>query len=127
LALSVLGISSLAAGATLDRAPAVRANLDGDAFVAAQAPAPRRIRRSLDDATNGIVNGAPGNAASSLDGSEASVLRPLPRRVFRVSLDEDRPAFTGRLIRLSIDEERTVYGRLSEGTWQGRRLRTTLD
>jgi hypothetical protein len=127
LALSVLGISSLAAGATLDRAPAVRANLDGDAFVAAQAPAPRRIRRSLDDAANSIVKGASGNAASSLDDNEASVVPPRPRRVFRVSLDEDRPAFAGRLIRLSIDEGRTVYGRLSEGTWQGRRLRTTLD
>lgn len=123
----MLGVSSLAVGATLDGVPAVRANLDGDAFVPAPAPAPRRIRRSLDDATDALVSAAPGSATSPLGGSKALVLPPLPRRVFRVSLDEDQPAFAGRLIRLSIDDGRATYGRLSGSTWQGRRLRTTLD
>ena len=124
LALSLLGVSSLAEGATLDRGRAVRANLDGEAFVAAQAPAPRRIRRSLDDAASPST---PGGAAFPLDADDALVLPPLPRRVIRVSLDQDQPAFAGRLIRLSLDEGRIMYGRLSESPLHGRRLRTTLD
>jgi hypothetical protein len=127
LALSLFGVSSLAAGATLDGVPAVRANLDGEAFVAAQAPAPRRIRYSLDDAANSPAGHTPGSATFPLDGNGALVLPRLPRRVFRVSLDQDHPVYAGRLIRISLDEGRTVYGRLSEGTSQGRRLRTTLD
>jgi hypothetical protein len=103
----------------------VRANLDGEAFVAAQAPAPRRIRRSLDDAASFSAS-TPG-AAFPLDAKEALILPPLPRRVIRVSLDQDEPAFAGRLIRLSLDEGRIVYGRLSESPLHGRVLRTTLD
>ena len=125
----------MAAGATLDGAPAVRANLDGDVFVAAQTAAPRRIRRSLDDATNAAVSGTPGRAAFPLDekgplvsdDKAPRVSPPAPQRVFRVALERGQPAFAGRLIRLSLDEGRTVYGRLGENALGGRRLRTTLD
>jgi hypothetical protein len=105
----------------------VRASLEGNAFVAAQAPAPRRIRYSLDDAENSTVSNAPASAAFPANGNDSVVVPPLPRRVFRVSLDQDEPAFSGRLIRLSLDEGRTLYGRLGESTILARRLRKTLD
>jgi hypothetical protein len=103
----------------------VRASLEGDAFVEARAPAPRRIRYSLDDAENSIVRTAPASADGNGNGSV--VVPPLPPRVFRVSLDQDEPAFSGRLIRLSLDEGRALYGRLGESTILARRLRKTLD
>jgi hypothetical protein len=128
LALSLLAVSTLAAGSTLDGKPAVRASLEGDAFVAAQAPAPRRIRYSLDDAENGMIGNASGNAAFPADVDHSLVVPRLPPRAFRLSLDaQDAPAFSGRLIRLSLDEGHTLYGRLGESTILGRRLRKTLD
>lgn len=104
----------------------MRASIDDEAFVEAQASAPRRIRSSLDEAANTTLGPALSNAAFPLEGN-ALVLPPLPRRVFRVSLDQDQPAFAGRLIRLSLDEGRTVYGRLSDSTLIGRHVRTSLD
>jgi hypothetical protein len=105
----------------------VRASLEGDAFVAARAQGPRRIRYSLDDAENSIVSSAAASAPSPADGNHRVVVPPLPRRVFRMSLDKDEPPFSGRLIRLSLDEGRALYGRLGESTILGRRLRKTLD
>lgn len=127
LALSLLAVSSVAAGATLDGTPSVRASLEGDDFVAAQAPSPRRIRYSLDDAENSSVSRAPVSAPSPGGGSDRVVVPPPSRRVFRVSLDQDEPAFSGRLIRLSLDEGRALYGRLGESTILARRLRKSLD
>jgi hypothetical protein len=121
--LGLLGVSPLAWGATLEGAPAVRASIDDDGFVAARAPVPRHIRSSLDDA--GSATSA-GSAAFPSEGN-ALVLPPLPRRMIRVSLDQDQPAFAGRLIRLSLDEGRNIYGRLSDSTLIGRQVRTSLD
>jgi hypothetical protein len=119
LALSLLGVSSFAGAATLEGAPRLRASLDDDA-VATGAPAARRIRHTLDDPAVGV-------ATFPADGSEPLVLRPLPPRTIRVSLDRDPPAYGGRLIRLSLDDDGTAYGRLSASAVHGRRVRTTLD
>jgi hypothetical protein len=127
LALSLLAVSSVAAGATLNGVPTLRASLDGEAFVEARAPVPRRIRYSLDDAENSVASNTPGVTASAAGGNDSVVVPPLPRRVFRVSLDQDAPPFSGRLIRLSLDEGRTLYGRLGESTMLARRWRKTLD
>jgi hypothetical protein len=99
----------------------MRATLD-ETVTAPEPPRPRLIRKSLDDAytmSNVSV------ASFPLDDAAPQVLPPPPRRVFRVSLDRDQPAFDGRLIRLSL--EGAIYGRLTESQAQGRYLRTSLD
>lgn len=121
LALSVIASSSLAWGATLDGTPPLRATLD-DAEIAPEQPRPRLIRKSLDDV---YTLSSVSVASFPLDHSAPQVLPPPPRRVFRVSLGRDQPAFSGRLIRLSL--EAAVYGRLTESQAQGRHLRTSLD
>jgi hypothetical protein len=123
LVVSILGHSSLVWGSTLDAAPYLRASLD-DASTRSEPPGPRRIRRSLDEA------GAASDvsiASFPAEDAEARILPPLPRRLFRVSLDQDQPALDGRLIRLSLDDSQTVYGRLGARGAHGRHLRITLD
>jgi hypothetical protein len=101
----------------------VRASLD-DTVSAPEQLHPRLLRKSLDD---GSTASGVGSASFPTDDSAPQVLAPLPRRVFRVSLDHDQPAFDGRLIRLSLEEGRAIYGRLSESPARGRHLRTSLD
>lgn len=122
LALSVLGSSSLVWGASLAAAPPVRASLD-DAVSAPVQARPRMIRKSLEDtydSSNVSVAAFPADDAPQ-------VLPPPPRRVLRISLDHDQPAFDGRLIRLSLEDGRGIYGRLSDSQALGRHLRTSLD
>lgn len=121
LALSVIASSSLAWGAAFDGTPPLRATLD-DTESAPQQPRARLIRKSLDDV---YTVSSVSVASFPLDDSSPRVLPPPPRRVFRVSLDRDQPAFDGRLIRLSL--EAAIYGRLTESQAQGRHLRTSLD
>ncbi len=103
----------------------MRASIDDDAFVAASAPEPRRIRRSLDE-TIATSSSVLGSTAFPLQGN-ALVLPPLPQRLIRVSLDQDQPSFASRMIRLSLDEGSTLYGRLSDSTLSSRHVRTSLD
>jgi hypothetical protein len=122
LTLSVLASSSLVWGATLAGAPPVRVSLDDRVSTAGQAR-PRMIRKSLDDTYD--FNTV---SVASFPADDARQISSLPpRRVFRISLDHDRPAFDGRLIRLSLEEGRGIYGRLDESQAQGRHLRTSLD
>jgi hypothetical protein len=123
LALSILAASPLARGATFEGAAPLRASLD-DAVSAPEQLRPRMIRKSLDDA---YAPSTVSVASFPADDSPPQVLPPPPRRVFRVSLDHDQPAFDGRLIRLSLEEGRAIYGRLSASQAQGRHLRTSLD
>jgi hypothetical protein len=122
LAVSVLGSSSLVWGATLAGSPPVRASLDDGVSTAVQAR-PRMIRKSLDDTYDSNTL-----SVASFPTDDARQMLPLPsRRVFRISLDQDHPVLDGRLIRLSLDEGRGIYGRLNESQAQGRYLRTSLD
>jgi hypothetical protein len=123
LALSVLGSSSLVWGASLAGVPPVRASLDDDAVSAPVPAPPRMIRKSLDD----TFDSSAVSVAAFPAHDAPQVLPPPPRRVFRISLDHDQPALDGRLIRLSLEDGRGIYGRLNDSLSQGRHLRTSLD
>lgn len=122
----VLGVPCLASagGGALH----VRASLDGQTAVAP--PSPRRIRHSLDDQP---AIATPATAAPLAVGNAAFPLSPpvhlsaAPRRLFRLTLDNEAPPPDSRLIRLSLEEGVAVYGRLSRNDAHGRYFRTSLD
>jgi hypothetical protein len=124
------GVSAEARGATFERAAYVRTSLDGDGDAAAATPpSPRRIRRSLDDAAPPPAEPATVTPNAPLPGNGvARRIQPAPsRRLFRLTLDGERPTFAGRLIRVSLDDTEIVYARLDDAMPLGRHVRISLD
>jgi len=107
LPLAAIGLSSLCWGSTIDTTRRVRVSID-DSSAPSTVPGPRRIRGTLDEVGITPALHAPSVAAFPLDEGPASE----PRQ--------------GRLIRLSLEEGHTVYGRLSESRAH-RYVRTSLD
>jgi hypothetical protein len=103
----------------------IRTTLDDTAAVAAlgaEERAPRRIRGSLDDDPAGVPSTLePRRIRSSLDDVAPSSRASFP-------LDDGVPlSSTVRLIRLTLEDGRGVYGFLGTRAEPPRRLRLTLD